>query len=75
MTKKHTRPEVPQPAHPHQRREPLPWHKPKPSVEDPEGPGKEDRELFWFAETADDIWEGLLCWYERNGETLVEETQ
>ncbi len=40
MTKKHIRPEVPQPAHPHQRREPLPWHKPKPSIEDPEGPGK-----------------------------------
>ena len=35
----------------------------------------EDRELFWFAETADDIWEGLLCWYEKNGETLVEEIQ
>ncbi|HDK38301.1 MAG TPA: TIGR00730 family Rossman fold protein [Thiolapillus brandeum] len=33
----------------------------------------EDRELFWFAETADDIWEGLLCWYERNGELLVGE--
>ena len=31
----------------------------------------EDRELFWFAETADDIWEGLLCWYERAGESLV----
>jgi len=40
VTKKHIRPEVPQPAHPHQRREPLPWHKPKPSAEDPEGPGK-----------------------------------
>jgi len=25
----------------------------------------EDRELFWYAETANDIWEGLLCWYER----------
>ena len=35
----------------------------------------EDRGLFWFAETADDIWEGLLCWYEQNGETLVEETR
>lgn len=31
----------------------------------------EDRELFWYAETADDIWKGLLLWYERNGETLV----
>jgi len=30
----------------------------------------EDRELFWFAETAADIWEGLLSWYERNDESL-----
>lgn len=35
----------------------------------------EDRDLFWFAETAQDIWEGLLCWYEHNGETLIEERQ
>jgi len=32
------RPEVPQPAHAEQRREPLPWHRPKPSREDPECP-------------------------------------
>ena len=88
MIKKHSRPEVPQPAHPQRRREPLPWHKPKSSSEDPEGPGKLDRILnsssyipavedvdFLFAETAEDIWEGLLCWYERNGETLIEEIQ
>jgi uncharacterized protein (TIGR00730 family) len=31
----------------------------------------EDRELFWFAETAHDIWEGLLCWYERTGEPML----
>ena len=31
----------------------------------------EDRELFWYAETTDYIWEGPFCWYERNGETLV----
>ncbi|HEB55791.1 MAG TPA: TIGR00730 family Rossman fold protein [Gammaproteobacteria bacterium] len=31
----------------------------------------EDRDLFWFAETAQDIWEGLLCWYERKGESLI----
>ncbi len=35
----------------------------------------EDRDLFWYADTADDIWEGLLCWYERNGESLIEEKQ
>ena len=34
----------------------------------------EDREFFWFAETADDIWEHLLCWYERNGQSLIGET-
>ena len=45
MIKKQSRPEVPQPAHPHQRREPLPWHKPKPSTEDPEGPNKLDHIL------------------------------
>ena len=30
----------------------------------------EDRELFWFAETADDIWNGILDWYEAAGEPL-----
>lgn len=35
----------------------------------------EDRDLFWYAETAEDIWKGLLCWYERNGETLIEAMQ
>ena len=32
----------------------------------------EDRDLFWFAETAEDIWEGLVCWYDREGEPLLE---
>ena len=31
----------------------------------------EDRDLFWYAETADDIWEGLLSWYERKGDSLI----
>jgi uncharacterized protein (TIGR00730 family) len=31
----------------------------------------EDRDLLWFAETAEEIWEGLLCWYENNDETLI----
>jgi uncharacterized protein (TIGR00730 family) len=30
----------------------------------------EDRELFWFADTAEEIWEGILEWYERSGEPL-----
>lgn len=32
----------------------------------------EDRDLFWFAETAEDIWSGLLSWYENIGETLID---
>ena len=28
---------------------------------------EEDRELFWFAETATEIWDGILQWYEANG--------
>ena len=31
----------------------------------------EDRELFWFAETAEEIWEGIMQWYERMGEPLL----
>jgi uncharacterized protein (TIGR00730 family) len=31
----------------------------------------EDRELFWFAETAEEIWEGILDWYERAGRPLI----
>ena len=30
----------------------------------------EDRELFWFAESAQEIWEGILCWHENNGTPL-----
>jgi len=33
----------------------------------------EDRDLFWYAETADAIWQGLLCWYECSGTPLIEE--
>lgn len=36
---------------------------------------QEDRDLFWYAETAEAIWEGLLCWYEQNGGNLIEEHQ
>jgi predicted Rossmann-fold nucleotide-binding protein len=27
----------------------------------------EDRELFWYAETAEDIWQGILDWHKVNG--------
>jgi uncharacterized protein (TIGR00730 family) len=30
----------------------------------------EDRELFWFAETAREIWDGILQWHEINGQPL-----
>ena len=30
----------------------------------------EDRELFWYAETAADIWHGILRWHEANGTPL-----
>jgi uncharacterized protein (TIGR00730 family) len=30
----------------------------------------EDRDLFWFAETAQEIWDGILNWYEVSGEPL-----
>jgi uncharacterized protein (TIGR00730 family) len=31
---------------------------------------QEDRELFWFAETAQDIWDGILHWHDISGEPL-----
>ena len=30
----------------------------------------EDRELFWFAESAEEIWRDILQWYELKGEPL-----
>jgi uncharacterized protein (TIGR00730 family) len=30
----------------------------------------EDRELFWFAETAQEIWDGILHWYDTCGTPL-----
>jgi uncharacterized protein (TIGR00730 family) len=30
----------------------------------------EDRELFWFSETADDIWRDILKWHDMKGEPL-----
>ncbi|MFP7753060.1 LOG family protein [Thermodesulfobacteriota bacterium B35] len=31
----------------------------------------EDRELFWYAETASEIWQGLNDWYEQIGEPFL----
>jgi uncharacterized protein (TIGR00730 family) len=30
----------------------------------------EDRELFWFAETAQEVWDGIVHWHQVNGEPL-----
>lgn len=35
----------------------------------------EDRDLFWYAETAEEIWDGILHWHEINGEPLVAKTR
>lgn len=34
----------------------------------------EDRELFWFAESAREIWDGILHWHEVNGTPLFAPT-
>lgn len=31
---------------------------------------REDRELFWFAETAQEVWDGIVRWYEAFGEPI-----
>jgi uncharacterized protein (TIGR00730 family) len=31
----------------------------------------EDRDLFWFAETADEIWSGIKLWHERAGTNVL----
>jgi uncharacterized protein (TIGR00730 family) len=32
---------------------------------------REDRDSFWFAETAEETWQGILDWYEQNGDSLI----
>ena len=32
---------------------------------------EEDRDLFWYAETAQEIWDGILLWHRTNGTPLV----
>ena len=32
---------------------------------------EEDRELFWYAETAEEAWQGILDWHVRNGSPLL----
>ncbi|WP_460035733.1 LOG family protein [Methylothermus subterraneus] len=33
----------------------------------------EDRDLFWYAETAEEIWNGIVWWYESQGARLIED--
>ena len=33
----------------------------------------EDRELFWYAETAQEIWDDIHRWYDKAGLTLMRE--
>jgi uncharacterized protein (TIGR00730 family) len=35
----------------------------------------EDRELFWYAEDAQEIWDGILRWYEAAGTPMTPETR
>jgi len=30
----------------------------------------EDRDIFWFAETAEEVWQGILDWYAEKGQPL-----
>ena len=32
---------------------------------------REDRELFWFAESAEEVWRSILAWHERQGSPLL----
>lgn len=32
---------------------------------------EEDRELFWYAETAQQVWDGILQWHRNNGTPLL----
>ena len=32
---------------------------------------REDRDIFWFAENAQEAWQGIIGWYEQSGEPLI----
>ncbi len=32
---------------------------------------REDRNIFWFAGTAEEAWQGILDWYAQAGEPLI----
>ena len=56
---------TPPPAVPAQKRDSVFDYMVDEGVIDPE-----DRDLFWFAETAQEIWDGILRWYDQRGEPL-----
>ncbi|BCO10554.1 hypothetical protein GF1_29300 [Desulfolithobacter dissulfuricans] len=31
----------------------------------------EDRDLFWYAEEAEEVWQGILEWHEKNDSPLL----
>jgi uncharacterized protein (TIGR00730 family) len=33
----------------------------------------EDRDLLWYAESAEEIWQGIVAWYAANGRSLLED--
>ena len=35
----------------------------------------EDRDLFWYAENAEEIWQDILNWYESIDESLIARTK
>jgi uncharacterized protein (TIGR00730 family) len=35
---------------------------------------EEDRDLYWYAETAEEVWQSILAWHERYGTPLVTTT-
>jgi uncharacterized protein (TIGR00730 family) len=35
----------------------------------------EDRDLFWYAETAEDIWQGIQQWHRASGKPLLNNTE
>jgi len=34
----------------------------------------EDRELFWYAESAEEVWQGVLAWHAATGRALLNQT-
>lgn len=57
---------IPEPADPLHRHTRLPSQTIKSSKDDPE-----DRELFWYAESAQEVWDPISSWYRRADSVLI----